>query len=115
MRNVVGDIVEQWIPLIAAVAVALVANGAGYLLLRSQRGTNRANAADKLTGAAGRMVERWEARVQELETKVDELEKRVNILEGENHTLRQGAKRLQGQVESLGQPPVWRLQDIEAR
>ena len=103
-----------WISVIVPLAIALIVNAAGLLLYRSQRGKNKADAADLLTGSALDMVKRWETRVKELEAQVEEqgkeiheLERRVRVLENENERLRDGAERLEGQVVSLGHVPVW--------
>ena len=102
----------EWVPTVAAILVALIANGAGFILLRSQRNKTNADAADVLTGSALKMVQRWEARVRVLEERVDVLEKRVKTLEEENEELTRGARRLEGQLDSMDIEPVWRLRNL---
>ena len=108
------------IPAIVAVVVALFANGAGWFLWRARRAKIDVDAAEVLTGAALEMVQRWEKRVIALETSRNEMEEeikqlkaRVRVLEDENHILRTGAGRLEGQVVSLGHTPVWRLSHLD--
>ncbi len=91
-------------------------NGGVLLVYRSQRGKNKADAADSITGSAERMVKRWEARVLELEATVEEqggeirsLNARVRVLEDENHSLRYGANRLESQLIGAGLEPEWRV------
>lgn len=103
---------ETWSAIVAGLLVALIGNGAALFLWRSQKRKLEADAADILTGAAGRMVKRWEQRVLDLERELKELKKRVRVLEEENECLREGAGKLEGQVESLGGVPVWRLGDV---
>lgn len=105
-----------WIAVIGAVSaiiVAILANVVpSYIQKRRGEDGDKASAADMLSGAAARMVERWEARVIELEHRVEELEGRVRHLEEENHLLYDGAQRLEGQVRSLGQVPVWKVPQL---
>ena len=98
----------DWVQYVVAIIVAIIASGGGYLLFRSQRRSNQANASSKLTGAAMDMVERWQVRIEKLEVKVEYLSDRIKVLEEENYRLRQGIGRLEGQLMSLGQIPIWK-------
>ena len=98
--------------IIAGIVVAVLGNAAGLLLWRSQKKKLQADATGILTTAAVGMVQRGEKRVLDLESAVEELRQRVRVLEDENECLRRGASRLEGQVESLGHAPVWRLRDL---
>ena len=117
-----NDIASIILPIVAAIIVSVLANAGALLLWRSQRGKNKAEAADVLTGTALRIVENMEARMREMEEQVAEqeveivsqgkeikvLKLRVQVLENENHDLLRGAERVIGQIVSLGQEPVWR-------
>ena len=105
---------NPWLPVIVALTVAFFGNVVALLGWWSQRGKRKADMAEILTGSALDMVKRWEKRVKELESRVDqqgeeirELKARVGVLEEENLDLVAGAKRLTGQIESLGHAPVW--------
>ena len=110
------------VPIISAIIVAALANGGAILYWRTRRDKTKAEAADVLTGTALRIVKNMEARMRKMESKVSEqdaeitsqgeeikrLKLRVRCLENENHSLRQGAERVIGQVVSLGLEPEWR-------
>ena len=100
--------------IIVGIVVAVLGNAAGLLLWRSQKRKLQADATGILTTAAVGMVQRWERRVLDMESAIDDLRKRVRALEEENECLRKGALALEGQVESLGYDPVWRLRDLMA-
>ena len=106
---------NPWLPVIVALTVAAIGNAVAFLGWWSQRGKRKADLADVLTDSALDMVKRWEKRVKGLELKVDaqgeeirELKARVGVLEEENFDLVAGARRLAGQLESLGITPLWK-------
>lgn len=97
----------DWMQYAVVIIAAVVASGAGWFLIRSQRASNQASASSTLTGAAMDMVERWQTRIEKLEVRVEYLGERVKMLEQENYNLRQGIARLEGQLMALGQKPIW--------
>lgn len=99
-------------PAVAAIVVAILANGVGWWIARSQRQKLDADAADVLTGSALRMVERWERRVSQLEKEIGRLERKVRLLTEATEALCKGAARLEGQIVAMGHEPVWRLDTL---
>lgn len=113
---------EYLAPLVATLLGTLLMNAGGWYLARSARrkieaeaASSGADAAKTIMGTAMTMVKHWEGRVKALELEVDELRaeidslmKLVSQLRVENNELHNGGTRLAGQLESVGQVPVWR-------
>jgi septal ring factor EnvC (AmiA/AmiB activator) len=99
---------------VAAILIALIALIPSVLVYARERRKTQAEAADIVTGAAVDLVKQLKTEVAELRAHVGSLEADVARLKAENaqlkaglEDLRRGARRLQGQIEALGQPPVW--------
>ena len=110
---------ELWAAALAGLLAALLANGAGFLLLKSQRKKNQADAAGAVTDAAVTMMEEYRAELRalkdenkELKIRVDKLERRFKILEEEAEVVCTGARKLEAQVVSLGQVPVFNVPEL---
>lgn len=110
---------ENWFTvIIVPIVIAILVNGTGFLLWRSQRDKTRAEAADVITDSSLKIVKRMERRVCELE--VDMEQQRANSaaqaiqivnLNRLVDDLRRGANRVIGQLVSLGHEPVWRPEE----
>lgn len=99
---------------IVAIVLALIAILPSVFLYTRERRKADAESVDLVTGAAIDLVKQLKSEVAELRAHVMELEREVNRLKQENESLRacfqelrRGARRLQGQVEAMGQLPVW--------
>lgn len=99
---------------IAAIVVAVIALVPSLLLYARERRKTEAESTDIVTGAAIDLVKQLKIENSELRAHVTNLETDVNRLKTDIaqlracvEELRRGAKRLQGQIESMGQPPVW--------
>ena len=84
--------------------------------LIQKRKIDDATFADKITETAKKWLAQYEQKVSNLESRlaiqqeeIESLQERVSAQEKEIRLLRDGAMRLQGQVISLGQKPVFEL------
>jgi len=108
---------ENWVTL----AVALVVASPGLLAWLRQRRKEKADTADVLTTAAGKIVislqstaDRSEIRMAALETEIAKAEERIGKLEGDNRDLRAtlrmciiGIKKLHAQLVEHQIVPAW--------
>jgi hypothetical protein len=99
---------------VVGLITAFLINGVGWFLLRSQREKTDAEAADVLTGAALRIVQALEGKVEKLEGIVENLERQLEIQRGALRTMTElnvellrGTYVLSEQIVNLGEEPCW--------
>lgn len=110
---------SDWLPSVVSILVVFLGSGAGWFLLSHQRRKLEAESTDIISGAAVEVVKALKVEVADLRETVGKLETEMRALKAQNallqceiDDLRRGARRLQGQIEALGQPPVWTVPPI---
>lgn len=101
---------DAWGVIIAAAIAAIGSLVTFYFTRRKQQ----ADYSATIAAAAGDLVEKYRQEVKaqaeeikELKTRVDELEESQEVMQKKYGELRDGAKRLHGQVISMGGVPVY--------
>lgn len=89
---------------IVMAAIGLVGVAFTYFKGRSLA---KASAAESLSNAASKLVERYEERLEHVEIKLKEQEEEIDKLKKENEDFVRGVQALCNQIRGLGHKPVW--------
>lgn len=104
----------DWAAFLGVVLVALIANAAGFLLLRKQGRKLDTGSDATIADKAMDMLEKWEERATKLEEAKELHEEQIKELKQQNESLAQAIKMLANgifaltdQLEAMEIEPVW--------